>query len=124
MIFICCSFEQTASRILTLSCTTFLYFKKYYDIIFCSLAIVWGGGGKEGKEEKKNYTKKRKKRTCKNLQRIIIKYDNVKSISYKLELLAIIEVSPTAPMNRATEPYKQKLINPHPAAGENSQKGA
>ena len=28
-------------------------------------------------------------------------------------------------MNKSlTEPYKQKLINLHPAAGENSQKGA
>ena len=42
----------------------------------------------------------------------------VKSASYKLNLPTIIEIAPNEP--NCTELCKQKLINPHLAAGENS----
>ena len=57
------------------------------------------GGGKEEKEEKKTIQGKMKKKAHVRIyrERIIIKYDKVKSISYKLALLTIIGISPPLP---------------------------
>ena len=47
----------------------------------------------------------------------------MKSASYKLALRTAIEISPLSHGPDSTELCKQKLINPHPTAQENSQKG-
>ncbi|PUU75501.1 hypothetical protein B9Z19DRAFT_338976 [Tuber borchii] len=91
----------------------FLWWRAKQGLYAFYLSIFRSGRGKEEKEEKKLYKEEKKKRTCKNLQK-----ENNKTIRETRTSNNKLKFHPHEP--NSMEPYKQKLIYPHPAMRENN----